>query len=215
VEENQKGSNSIASFCDRLFQPIMAQWIRSMKSMYTKKTILSLVFLLMLSFAGIAAASEIAIMSVGQSPDAMMVRVVLKKMKIDPQYVAMLKAKDLTDQKVLIAVIGGSSKGLGAAGVKKEQEMERAKDVFDTAKSKGIHILVMHVGGEGRRGELSDFFVYGAVPYGEKIIVVKSGNIDGLFDKLKSPEAPIFAVDKIQETQEPLANILKEWDITF
>jgi hypothetical protein len=186
-----------------------------MNNMYAKKTILSLVFLLVFCIATTAAASEIALMSVGQSPDAVMVRVVLKKMKVDSYYEARLKASDLTDQKVLIAVIGGSSKGLGAAGINKEQEIARAKDVFEAAKNKGIHILVMHVGGEGRRGDLSDFFVNGAVPYGEKIIIVKGGNKDGLFDKLKSAEAHLVTVDKIQETQEPLKNMLEEWGIVF
>jgi len=150
-------------------------------------------------------------MSVGQSPDAMMVRVILRKMKVESHYNAMLKVSDLADQKVLIAVIGGSSKGLGAAGINKEQEIARARDVFNAAKNKGIRILVMHVGGEGRRGDLSDFFVNGAVSYGEKIIVVKGGNDDGLFDKLKGAEVPIITVNKIQDTQEPLTDVLKEW----
>ena len=141
----------------------------------------------------------------------MMVRVLLRRMKVDSHYDAMLKESDLAGHKILIAVIGGSSKGLGAAGIKKEEEINRAKRVFDAAKSKGVHILVMHVGGEGRRGELSDFFVNGAVPYGEKLIVVKGGNEDGLFDKLKSDSAPIITVDKIQDAQEPLAAVLEEW----
>jgi hypothetical protein len=174
------------------------------------------VFLFVFCVTTTAAASEVALMSVGQSPDAVMVRVgILKKMNVESYYNAMLKAENLTDQKVLIAVIGGSSKGLGAAGINKEAEMARAKGVFDAAKSKGIRILVMHVGGEGRRGDLSDFFVNGAVPFGEKIIVVKSGNTDGLFDKLKNAEASLIEVDKIHDTSGPLSNYLKEWNVTF
>jgi hypothetical protein len=150
-------------------------------------------------------------MSVGQSPDAMMVRVLLKRMKVDADYNAMLQKTDLGDSKILIAVVGGSSKGLGAAGIDKEQEMARAREVFNEAKTQGIRILIMHVGGEGRRGELSDFFVNHSVAFGEKIIVVKGGNDDGVFDKLKGPDVSITTVEKIQGTQEPLAEILKEW----
>ena len=186
-----------------------------MNNMYARRIIFGLALLSVLCFGASAAASEVAIMSVGQSPDAMMVRVLLRRMKVEPLYEAMLKADDLADQKVLIAVIGGSSKGLGAAGIDKEEEMSRAESVFDAAKSKGINILVMHVGGEGRRGDLSDFFVNGAVPYGERIIVVKGGNDDGLFDKLKGADAPLVTVDKIQEAQEPLAANLREWGVTF
>ena len=164
-------------------------------------------------FAMIAWASEVALMSVGQSPDAMMVRVLLKRMKVDSDYNAMLQKTELDAQKVLIAVVGGSSKGLGAAGIDKEQEIARARDVFNEAKAKGIRVLIMHVGGEGRRGELSDFFVSDSVPFGEKIIVVKGGNDDGIFDKLKGPDVSITAVEKIQGAQEPLAAILKEWGV--
>ena len=183
--------------------------------MFSKKTATGLALLFVLFAATASPASEIALMSVGQSPDAMMVRVILKRMKIEPYYKSSLEVNELADNKVLVAVIGGSAKGLGAAGIKKEQEMERAQKVFDAAKSKGIHILVMHVGGEPRRGELSDFFVNGSVFYGEKIIVVKGGNNDGLFDKLKGADVPIVMVDKIQNTQEPLLSDLKEWGIAF
>jgi hypothetical protein len=164
-------------------------------------------------FPAVSSAAEVALMSVGQSPDAMMVRVLLKKMKVDSDYNAMLQKTELGDRKVLIAVVGGSSKGLGAAGIDKEQEMERAREVFGEAKAKGIRILVMHVGGEGRRGELSDFFVKDSVPFGEKIIVVKGGNDDGIFDSLKGPDATVTTAEKIQGTQEPLAEILKEWGV--
>ena len=169
--------------------------------------------ILMSCFVAVASASEVAVMSVGQSPDAMMVRVLLKRMKVDSDYNAMLQKTDLDGQKVLIAVVGGSSKGLGAAGIDKEQEMARAREVFDEAKAKGIHILIMHVGGEGRRGELSDFFVNDSVPFGEKIIVVRGGNEDGIFDRLKGPDVPVTTAEKIQGTQEPLAEILKEWGV--
>ena len=179
--------------------------------MYARKIVFGVVLLFIFCLSAAAADSEVALMSVGQSPDAMMVRVLLRRMKVESHYDAMFKESDLTNQKVLIAVIGGSSKGLGAAGIDKEEELNRAKRVFDAAKSKGVRILAMHVGGEGRRGELSDFFVVGATPYGEKIIVVKGGNEDGMFDKLKGADVPIITVDKIQDAQAPLAAALEEW----
>lgn len=169
----------------------------------------------MFCLAGTAAAAEIALMSVGQSPDAMMVQVILKKMKVAADYNALMQPEDLKDQKVLIAVVGGSSKGLGAAGINKEDEMKRAEKVFEAAKAKGMKVLVMHVGGEGRRGELSDFFVKGGVPFGDKLIVVKGGNNDGIVEQLKAADATVETVEKIQATQEPMAEILKGWGVTL
>ena len=34
----------------------------------------------------------------------------------------------------------------------------------------------MHVGGEERRGDLSDAFIRAVVPYGQHVIIVESGN---------------------------------------
>jgi len=71
--------------------------------------------LLVFSLYGHALAADVALTSVGQSPDAMMIRVVLRNMGIAHDYDSLMQPEMLADQKVLIAVVGGSSKGLGAA----------------------------------------------------------------------------------------------------
>lgn len=179
-----------------------------------KKLILSV--LLLLVFAGVSFATEIALTSVGQSPEGVMVNMVLKKMKVKADYDALMKPEMLTgEQKALIVVIGGSSKGLGAAGIDKEGEMARAKSVMEAAKAKGIKVLVMHVGGDQRRGDLTDFFVIGTVPFGDEIIVVSGGNNDGIFDKLKAASAKIVMAEKIQLTDKPLTDVLKGWGVSL
>ena len=176
-----------------------------------KKIILTGIALLLL-FAGAAFAADIVLTSVGQSPDSMMVRVVLRKVKIDAENVPLLKAEDLKDQKVLIAVVGGSSKGLGAAGINKDQEIERVTALLKTAGEKRIKILVMHIGGEGRRGTLSDAFIEAAAPWGERFIIVDGGNSDGIFDRLKkSPDVKILTAPTVTETSDPLKSTLSEW----
>lgn len=65
----------------------------------------------LLCFAGASFAADIALTSAGQSPDAMMVRVVLKKLGVEADSDPLMKPEGLT-QKILIVVIGGSSKGL-------------------------------------------------------------------------------------------------------
>ena len=88
-----------------------------------KRMIIALTALLVLAAAGAAFAADVVLTSVGQSPDVMMVRVVLRKMKIDADSEPLLKADALAGRKVLVAVVGGSSKGLGAAGINKDQEV--------------------------------------------------------------------------------------------
>ncbi len=180
-----------------------------------KKLVLFLTALLsLLLLAGVAAAaSDVAITSVGQSPDGMMVKVLMKRLNIEPDYDALMKPGTLSGQKVLIAVVGGSSKGLGAAGIDKEEEKARAVSLIEEAKGKGMKVLVMHVGGEGRRGDLSDLFIEAATPLGDRVIVVKSGNGDGLFTKLKAASAGLVEIDKIQDATTPLDEAFKEWGV--
>ena len=160
-----------------------------------------------------ARAAEVALTSVGQSPDAMMVNVMLKKAKIAADYNSAMKESDLAGQKVLIAVVGGSSKGLGAAGIDKNEELKRGVDLIAAAKAKGMKVMVMHVGGEGRRGELSDLFIKGIVPLGEGLIVVKGANADGIFTQLKPASVTMVETDSVQTAGPDLQAALKEWGV--
>ena len=55
---------------------------------------------------------------------------------------------DLPDDcKTLILAVGGSSKGLGAAGIDADQELARTDALISAAKEKGIIVLALHTGG--------------------------------------------------------------------
>ncbi len=162
--------------------------------------------------AGSAWAADIALTTIGQSPDAVMVKVLLKRLGLNATYEPLLKAEALGAEKVLIAVVGGSTKGLGAAGINAEDEKARAVSLLEAAKAKNLHILVMHVGGEGRRGSLSDMFIQTAVPYGEEIILVQGANADGIFTKLAG-NAPLVEVASVSAAQGPLGDVLKRWNV--
>ncbi len=143
-----------------------------------------------------------------------MVGVVLKKLKVDSRMEKFLKADDLKDEKVVIAVVGGSSKGLGAAGIEKDTEIKRVKDLVKAAKAKGMKILVMHIGGQGRRGKLSDMFIADSVPLADKLIVVKGGDHDGLFSKLlKGKDVEMLSADSVRGTAQPLKTVLTQWGV--
>jgi dihydropteroate synthase len=182
--------------------------------MRTKGIIVSLMAMMLIFIAGSAWAADIALTSIGQSPDSMMVKVVLKKMKVSPDTDNLLKAEDLEGYKILIAVVGGSSKGLGAAGIDKDQENERTLELLQAARDKGIKILVMHVGGEGRRGKLSDAFISTAVPFADELIMVEGANKDGLFDSLiEGKNIEIKTAPNVRSTSEPLKEVLSGWGI--
>lgn len=162
-----------------------------------------------------AAASEIVLTSVGQSPDATMIRVVLRKMKINAENQPLLRPEGLAGEKILVAVVGGSSKGLGAAGIDKDQEIERVTGLFQAAKQKGMKLLIMHIGGEGRRGTLSDAFIEAAAPHADRLIVVDGGNNDKIFDRLvEGKNVKILTAPNVNGTAEPLKATLSEWGVS-
>jgi len=154
------------------------------------------------------ASPPVLLTSIGQSADVEMARALMNRLKLGYTQDNLIKAQGLAaaNAKTLVVVIGGSSKGLGAAGISADAELERAKALLAEAKKRGMKIIGMHIGGEARRGELSDRFINAAVPMCDYVIVVEEGNGDGLFTRLcASSKIPLDMVQKISQVGEPLA----------
>lgn len=149
--------------------------------------------------------------SSGQSADIEMVKVLLDRAKIPYKMDAKLNAQGLvaTGAKSLILVLGGSSKGLGAAGISAQAEIDRTKTLIAEAKKQGMKIIGLHIGGEGRRGELSDKFLVDTVPVCDYVIVVAEGNKDGMFNKLTGSKVVLDTVEKISKVSDPLTKAFK------
>ena len=92
-----------------------------------------------------------------------------------------LTADEVEEGSVVFIVVGTSSKGLGAAGVKLNQEVDRA-NAF--AEKEGVTLLVFHVGGTARRGDMSDPIIDIICPKADLLLVVNSGNADGKFTNI-------------------------------
>lgn len=171
-----------------------------------KKLIVTLLFLI--STVAVFAAQfggPVTLTSIGQSADVQMVKALLKKAGVEAKFDALITDVGLTDEKTLILAIGGSSKGLGAAGIKAEDELARAEKLIKAAKAKSIKIIGLHIGGEARRGELSDKFVKVAAPHCDYLIVVNDGNKDGLFTTTSSEKnIPLDTIPKITNAVDPL-----------
>ena len=95
----------------------------------------------------------------GQSADYQMIATVMEKQGMEFTTNNLATSADLGDAKTLIVVVGGSSKGLGAAGIDADGELERLDELMTAAKDAGLSIIAMHTGGEARRGDLSDKFI--------------------------------------------------------
>lgn len=154
------------------------------------------------------AEGPILLTSVGQSADVNVVQTLLKKCEIECDLNAVVTADDLGSYKTLVLAIGGSSKGLGAAGIDENQELERIKSVIAKAEEQGITIVALHIGGSARRGTLSDKFIPDALNAADAAIIVSEGDSDGLMKGIvTSASVPTAFVENQIGAIEPLKTI--------
>jgi hypothetical protein len=154
--------------------------------------------------------APILITSAGQSADVKLVKMLAARQKLEAKTVLMATPADLEGIATMVVVPGFSSKGLGAAGISQEDEMNRVKELVDLANSKGIPIVMMHVGGNARRQGQSDAFNELIANNSKHMIVVAQGDEDGFFTTIsKDKNIPMEVVEKISDTGEPLANLFK------
>lgn len=144
--------------------------------------------------------------SIGQSADVDIANTLCTKAGIEVTMNKSITGEELPDDcKTLILAVGGSSKGLGAAGIDADQELARTDALLSAAKEKGITVLALHTGGSARRGTLSDSFITPAFQGCDGAIVVSEGDSDGLMSGILSGNGtPAIYVDNTAGTLEAL-----------
>lgn len=154
--------------------------------------------------------SPALITSAGQSAEIQLAGVIAKRAGLDAELVKMATSEDLEGKKTLILVLGASLKGLGAAGLDMNQEMARVSSLLQACEEKNIPIFCLHLGGESRRGELSDKIVSSFLPLGQLALVVRSGNKDGFFTRIcQENNIPLILIDRASEAIDYFQKIFK------
>jgi len=152
----------------------------------------------------------ILISSAGQSADVKLIGMLAKKQNIDVTIEKTATESNLDGVKTLIFVPGFSSKGLGAAGISQEEEMERVVKLVAAANEKKIPIVVLHIGGNARRKGQSDAFNKLVSESAKHIIVVAQGNEDNFFTEIsETSNIPLEVVNKISEVGAPFAKLFE------
>ena len=155
------------------------------------------------------AEAPVFITSFGQSQDANFVNLLGGRVKLDRVYrvLGTPEGDEWNSTKTLIAVLGGSGKGLGAAGLDLPSEKARCESILAAAREAKKFIIGMHIGGEDRRGPTSEAFV----PYAGEVdfmIVCSDGNKDGYFTKLcEEKKVPLYIVENTKEIEGVLKQI--------
>jgi len=127
----------------------------------------------------------------GQSPGALMVWVLCKKIKLPCDRADLLKAEDLKSKaeegnpyKTLIITTGTSMKGMGAAGVDIDYEVARIEAIIEEAKKEGILIIGAHIEGMARRVDATDAAsIATVIPESNLLLIREDSNEDGYFTK--------------------------------
>jgi hypothetical protein len=166
---------------------------------------------LLLSQTRVKFEQPVLITSAGQSADVTIAGALFKKANVAAKVLPLAKASDLDGIKTLVVVAGYSSKGLGAAGISREQEMARVQSILQTAREKKLKILTLHIGGKARRGNQSDDFNKNAAEAANYLLVVKQGNEDSFFSKIASEKKIVLdLVEKIADAVAPVGKAFEK-----
>ncbi len=197
---------------------------------------LTLVILLLTSAYPILAAGQsetpqaelpVLLVSCGQSPGVNMLNVIFMRAKLEHETTAYELIMQATPDdlktaaeaghpfKSIIIVMGASLKGMGAAGISIDDELERTEKLIQAARSQGIKVIGAHIEGMKRRsqgaaaGDNSDELSIDAVaPYSDFLIVNQDGDSDGRFTAIAEQKSiPMLTVTKNLELFELVKKI--------
>lgn len=187
------------------------------RRLYSKKIMLVALFavLTLLPVCGFSAPVPKAqlplmITSCGQSPDALMIKLLCDQVKLPHSFEKTLEPKQLKGYKTLIIGIGGSVKGLGEAGINTDDEIARIDRVIEEARRQKMLIIAMHTGGQPRRGDLADPFIHAAAPKADFLVVRNDGNKDGVFTRIaENGKIPIVYIEQTMEVKDLLSEMFQ------
>ena len=158
----------------------------------------------------------VLITSCGQSPGATMLKVIFMKLKLQHQPKAytintMATEEDLrsvmeggSGYKTLIIVMGASLKGMGAAGISIDDELNRVANLIAEARRLDITIIGAHIEGIKRRAQGADpgdntdeLSIDAVAPNADILIIRKDGDADGRFSTIaQEKNIPMVVVEK-------------------
>ncbi len=154
------------------------------------------------------ASPPVLVTSLGQSLDAFQIQLVVRRMGVAFQYDPRAEVDKLAEVKTLFLAVGASLKGFGEAGITIKDELARAGQLLDAAKSRGIFIVVLHMGGEERRDALSNQLIELAAPRAHELIIREDSDADGMFAGIaKAGKIPVVTVDNVLNLKQPLQEL--------
>jgi hypothetical protein len=154
------------------------------------------------------ASPPVLVTSLGQSLDAFQIQLVVKRQGITFKYDPRAGTDQLADAKTVFLAVGASLKGFGDAGITIKDELARAGQLLDAAKSHGIFVVALHMGGQDRRDDLSNQLINLTAPRAQYLIIREDSDADGLFAGIaKMNNIPLLVIDNVQNLKQPLQEL--------
>lgn len=146
------------------------------------------------------------ITNAGQGPGGKMARLLVSQTKTivldqDFWYKSEPVETDIKERpyKALMVIIGSSDKGLGASGITIDQEIARLQKMVKTAKDSKLPIIAVLLEKDKRSAiatNPNERCIDTICPSADWMIVIKGGNTDQRFDKLKAKyKIPLTVID--------------------
>jgi len=124
--------------------------------------------------------APVMVTSIGQNLDAFALQLAVQRAGVQPSYDNHFEPEDLGEERTLFLAVGASLKGFGEAGITIEDEIARAGHLIDAAEEKGVTVVMVHLGGEAARDELSNQLIEVVAPRSDLIILVPESDTDGM-----------------------------------
>lgn len=151
-------------------------------------------------------ASPVLFTSLGQSPDAKTFSILAGRAKLQGEYSTLATGKEVGASKTVFVTVGTSLKGFGSAGVNLDSEIARSEELVKAAKAAGAYLVLVHIGGEGRRDAMTNVLLEKLAPNVDAFIVYDNGNGDGFFTKAAGSK-PLVLVPKAVEVVKVLESL--------
>lgn len=147
----------------------------------------------------------------GQSTDGLITAKILERLSISYEFRSRVTAEDLTSRfQSLIVTVGAASTGLRAAGLTEEEERVRVVELLREARSRGMAVVVVYLGGANRRGRFTDDLLSLAVPYADYLVAVREGDRDHLISELAETYGVYITLTKdIEGVRMPLGSAFR------
>ncbi|ADO76620.1 DUF6305 family protein [Halanaerobium praevalens] len=155
-------------------------------------------------------AQPVAVTSLGQNPDGLLIKVVLENQNIHFTYHSLLKAESIENYPTLIIAVGHSCKGISAAGIDFEAELKRCRALIKKAKQENKFIILTHLGGKNRRDQKSDQLLELVAPAADYLIIAKKSNFDNYFSKkAQKNDIPLAIAENLSQIKPIIAKLFQ------